>query len=262
MSSKKSKQRKTNRYKEVEETQPKGEFKQANKLEGGFADDLTIEDIAEMHGVSLDKMKQQLKMGIKVEYEHTKDKSISIEIALDHLYEIPDYYTRLAKMEKEAEEANKGKEEEVDEMMGAGGSGQFSAPMGQPIKREFHKMSNSKDYLGEAAPGGSGQYDAQAFAVPKNNPLKIVGTGAIKQRAKNIDKRKSFPKFGGPDAVFVKIKDKCKKFPYCNQSPEAIEVLKEDPEIKSAILEVSKKRGIPYKDLENLVINEIKSIFI
>ena len=45
---------------------------------------------------------KQLKMGIKVEMEHTTDVIISRKIALDHLKEIPDYYTRLDKMEKEA----------------------------------------------------------------------------------------------------------------------------------------------------------------
>jgi hypothetical protein len=45
---------------------------------------------------------EQLKMGIKVEMEHTTDPLIAKRISLDHLSEIPDYYTRLAKMEKEA----------------------------------------------------------------------------------------------------------------------------------------------------------------
>jgi len=45
---------------------------------------------------------EQLTMGIKVEMEHTSEPLISQKIALDHLAEIPDYYTRLAKMEKEA----------------------------------------------------------------------------------------------------------------------------------------------------------------
>lgn len=45
---------------------------------------------------------KQLEMGIKVEMEHTSNKLISRKIALDHLAEIPDYYTRLDKMEKEA----------------------------------------------------------------------------------------------------------------------------------------------------------------
>lgn len=45
---------------------------------------------------------EELKMGIKVEMEHTTDPEISKRIALDHLAEIDDYYTRLAKMESEA----------------------------------------------------------------------------------------------------------------------------------------------------------------
>jgi len=45
---------------------------------------------------------EQIAMGIKVELEHTTNKQIAKKIALDHLSEIPDYYTRLAKMEAEA----------------------------------------------------------------------------------------------------------------------------------------------------------------
>jgi len=45
---------------------------------------------------------KELKLGIKIELEHTNKKEIAKEIALDHLSEIPDYYTRLVKMEKEA----------------------------------------------------------------------------------------------------------------------------------------------------------------
>lgn len=41
----------------------------------------------------------ELKMGIKIEHEHTKNKTIAKRIALDHLAELPDYYTRLKKME-------------------------------------------------------------------------------------------------------------------------------------------------------------------
>ena len=48
----------------------------------------------------------ELAAGIKVEFEHTDDPNISKKIALDHLAEIPDYYTRLAEMEKQAKEGN------------------------------------------------------------------------------------------------------------------------------------------------------------
>ena len=44
----------------------------------------------------------ELAMGVKVEMEHTPDPLVAGLIALDHLAEIPDYYTRLKKMEKEA----------------------------------------------------------------------------------------------------------------------------------------------------------------
>lgn len=44
----------------------------------------------------------EFKMGIKVEFEHTSCPYISAKIAIDHLTEIPDYYTRLAKMENDA----------------------------------------------------------------------------------------------------------------------------------------------------------------
>ena len=51
---------------------------------------------------------KQLAMGIKVEMEHTKDEDVARQIALDHLTEIPDYYTRLKRMEQDAEESIKG----------------------------------------------------------------------------------------------------------------------------------------------------------
>jgi len=48
-----------------------------------------------------DADKEELQKGIKVEMEHTKNKAIAKRIALDHLAELPDYYTRLLKMEGE-----------------------------------------------------------------------------------------------------------------------------------------------------------------
>jgi len=45
---------------------------------------------------------EQLKIGVKIEREHTEDPDIALQIAKDHLAEIPDYYTRLVAMEKSA----------------------------------------------------------------------------------------------------------------------------------------------------------------
>lgn len=60
----------------------------------------TVEEIAKKHKVSVDEIKQQLKIGIKVEKEHTKNSNLAKEIALQHLDEIPNYYDRLKKVEK------------------------------------------------------------------------------------------------------------------------------------------------------------------
>lgn len=58
------------------------------------------EQLAKKHGVSLDQIMRELEMGIEIELEHTKNPEMSREIALDHLLEMPDYYTRLKKMEE------------------------------------------------------------------------------------------------------------------------------------------------------------------
>lgn len=44
---------------------------------------------------------KEVKMGMEVEKEHTDNKYMAYRIAIDHLAEMPNYYTELAKMEKE-----------------------------------------------------------------------------------------------------------------------------------------------------------------
>lgn len=64
-----------------------------DRLPGGYADgrDITRYDL------------DQLILGIKIELEHTSNRLIALEIATDHLEEIPDYYTRLEEMEEQYE---------------------------------------------------------------------------------------------------------------------------------------------------------------
>lgn len=81
-----------------------------DKLKGGFSDKMSAESIAKKHKTSIKDINAQIKKGIKVEMEHVDDESLAREIALDHLFEIPDYYTRLDKMEKEAKKDMKEKE--------------------------------------------------------------------------------------------------------------------------------------------------------
>lgn len=63
---------------------------QQDKIPGGLADKKKPKDFD----------KEKLDEGIKVEMEHTSDKSVAKEIAMDHLTEDPKYYKKLKTIEK------------------------------------------------------------------------------------------------------------------------------------------------------------------
>jgi hypothetical protein len=89
------------------------ETTEAEKLKGGKSDKMSLLDLAKKHAyddskdsTSKEKIEKvmiqlagQLKKGMKVEMEHTKDKQKAKEIAMDHLSEDPKYYTKLEKVE-------------------------------------------------------------------------------------------------------------------------------------------------------------------
>jgi hypothetical protein len=164
------------------------------------------------------------------------------------------------------------KKKEVKET-GADSSGSFEGLAfggeGDVIKRPISKIPNFEPKEGEFTEAmdasSSGAFDVPAFGKTtkggRRDPLKIDGPDSIYKGRAVTDK--NFPKWGGPDSVFVKIKEKCKKFPYCNQgNTGAIEYVNEDKEIQQIINEISKTYGLPRKQVENIVLNEIKDIFI
>jgi len=80
-----------------------------------YEDDISIDDVtdnqtmvglADKEGITKEDVNpDELRIGLKIEMEHTDDPNQALEIALDHLAEIPDYYTRLVAMERDAENA-------------------------------------------------------------------------------------------------------------------------------------------------------------
>jgi predicted RND superfamily exporter protein len=78
----------------------KSKKNEGDVVPGGLAKGLSLNDIAEKHGVSVDIMVAQFKKGISVEMEHTTDREVAKEITLDHLFEDPKYYDKLAKVEE------------------------------------------------------------------------------------------------------------------------------------------------------------------
>jgi hypothetical protein len=67
-----------------------------------FKSHKTVEQIAKKHRLDVSFIQKQLDMGEPIEHEHTQDHNLARDIALQHLDEIPDYYTRLKKMEADA----------------------------------------------------------------------------------------------------------------------------------------------------------------
>ena len=130
------------------------EMKEDESLKGGEADNDTLLDIAMKHAFGdkvlttghkinsiLGSLKSQLKKGIKVEMEHTNDVSRAKEIAMDHLKEDPNYYTKLKKIEnKEQLIVRPVKKSVVDKFLGSG------KKMHKPINKLFYM---SKSEMGE-----------------------------------------------------------------------------------------------------------------
>jgi hypothetical protein len=69
-------------------------------VKGGVANGMTPEDLAKKHKVSVAEINAALKKGQKVELEHTDDSDLAYEIAKDHIFEDPQYYDKLAKIEE------------------------------------------------------------------------------------------------------------------------------------------------------------------
>ena len=78
----------------------KKSIKKESKIPGGLSQGMSLSDIAKKHKVSLGDLTDEFKKGYKVEREHTTDIDIAKEIAMDHLFEDPKYYTKLKKIEE------------------------------------------------------------------------------------------------------------------------------------------------------------------
>jgi len=154
-------------------------------------------------------------------------------------------------------------EEELDEATTGASSGAFVGPMsGKPIKRTIYKtdvpvagaggmtkpigkiMSFKKKQLKESNVTTKQEIIDEALgmeAIPTydtpgwgNSEFMLTKPKKGKKGKVRVRKGKDYKntyKFGNNEgSTFVKVKDKCKKFPYCSQGPDAIELSKTIPE--------------------------------
>jgi hypothetical protein len=197
-------------YEDVENMLKKSEKKDVHsKVENKMKDveksklgNLTIDDLVEKHlkkGVNEDqlerKIRQVLRKGTKVEMEHTKDKKVAEKIAMDHLYEDLEYYTKLSKVE-------------AKEATSSASSGQYTT------NKIWAKSMNKKDWRG-----------ASKAQIP-----------------------------GGK---FVTVKEKCRKFPYCNQGDIKALNIFENQRFKDIISKIQNKYNISENVIKYSIINEL-----
>jgi len=191
----------------LEATDPKGPIKKY----------MSPDEIAKKHKLSLDVINSQLEMGIKVESEHTGSKKMARMIALQHLEELPDYYTRLKKAEKIKEERTSGdyslrdwfsKSKSSD---GKPGWVQLGGPYaGKPCARQPGQKSTPKCGSSKMAANLSDEEEERAFRRKnRKDPNQPEKSGAAKPTnvatEENIVEKK--------DACYNKVKSRYRVWP-------------------------------------------------
>tara|TARA_R110002050_G_scaffold106731_5_gene216770 strand:- start:366 stop:1058 length:693 start_codon:yes stop_codon:yes gene_type:complete len=135
---------------------------------------------------------------------------------------------------------NQKPEEEMDEATTSASAGAFMAPLG--VDPRFTKKKKKEEFDEATTAGSSGSYETPQMW------------------AKNAKNWRGAAKTQWPGGQFVKIKDKCKKFPYCNQGDINALDLSENKMVKHAIQEVSKKTGKDKNYIKKLVKKEMEEI--
>lgn len=153
-----------------------------DKIPGGLADNKTPEDIAEKHKVSLEFIFEQIAKGIKVEMEHTDDESLAKEIAMDHLWEIPDYYDKLDVIEnpeiEEGKKEKKKKDQETEDVVN------YIANTGSPASVEIgtseSKLNRFEDFEQIEEDGEMATPDSvPGMGAPVLASRGVVGSGDV-----------------------------------------------------------------------------------
>jgi|TARA_R110000803_G_scaffold22162_5_gene55280 hypothetical protein len=196
-------------------------------------------------------------MGIKDNFEKSLNKAIEGKDKI--------FYKSLLKNAKDIEEkiemkTHKGKsckeahpgvthskwkkqtEGEVEEATTSASAGAFMAPLGVDPRFKKKKKEKKEEFDEATTSASAGQYvTPQMWAKDEKN-----WRGKAKTQ--------------WPGGKFVKIKDKCKTFPYCNQGDINALDLTENNKIKNAIIEVSKKTGKDKSYIKELVKKDLEEI--
>jgi Asp-tRNA(Asn)/Glu-tRNA(Gln) amidotransferase C subunit len=127
------------------------------------------------------------------------------------------------------------------------------------VDNYFSIDNGNKEETKEATTtSSSGQYDTPFPTKKRKDPLSIEGPNSI--YTSRAVKDKNFPKLGGPDGKYVQVKDKCKKFPYCNQGDiNALHIFEKDY-VQEAIHNISNKTKLSENYIKTFLFENLKNI--
>jgi len=154
--------------------------------------------IAKKHKVSIESLEKQLQKGIKVEMEHTKNKDLAEMIALHHLDEIPDYYSRLNKMEKGVQ-----MNEDLRDWLGKGKKGGVGGG-------GWDRYNDEGERVGKCGDAKEGEPYSACLSKEKADKLGKEGIASFVKRKRKAQDEAGYDEKGegpkGRKPVFVKTK--------------------------------------------------------
>jgi len=108
------------------------------------------------------------------------------------------------------------------------------------------QRKNKEEEMGEqTGSGSSGAYSQPAIWAKNKSNWRAVSDP-------------NFPKWGGPGGTYVKVKDKCRKFPYCNQGEISSLEFYESGKLMESIMRVAKQKNRPTSYVLNIVRESMK----
>jgi len=129
----------------------------------------TPSSIAKMHGVDTDFILSELKKGLETEMEHTSDPFTAMEIALDHLAEMPNYYRKLSKMEENILQRGVWECQQLSEL-----SERVSDPREAILRKALEYMDKMMDSKGD-------KQDVSGYAYDITRSFNLSGIATAKE---------------------------------------------------------------------------------
>jgi hypothetical protein len=150
-------------------------------VSGGLSDEMSLSDIAKKHNVSIEELNKEFEMGMKVEMEHTTDKEIAKEIARDHLFEDPKYYTKLSSIETN---------EDLRKWLGSGGEGGVGGG-------GWDRYNSKGERVGKCGDAKEGEPYSACLSKEKAEKLGKKGRASFVNRKRAAQKKAGDAKKGG-----------------------------------------------------------------